>query len=177
MIAETQAGPAPGAPGVPMGRLVRSRASQSSDSSRLASGSRSGRPPGRPGPGGRGGAPAPVLIELSKRQITRVLRDAGGAGGLTTALTDARDLRSALDVVSSDAFAMKCREERLSTSLVRGLLVLLCLPADGGEMGVTDIAKTVGLSASTTYRYISTLRELGFAERDSVSRKYRRVTT
>jgi DNA-binding MarR family transcriptional regulator len=89
-------------------------------------------------------------------------------------LADARDLRFALDVVSSDAFAMKSREGRLSTSLVRGLLVLLCLPADGGEMAVTDIAKTVGLSASTTYRYVSTLVELGLAERDPASRKYRR---
>jgi DNA-binding IclR family transcriptional regulator len=72
---------------------------------------------------------------------------------------------------------MKSHEGRLSTSLVRGLLVLLCLPADGAEVTVTGVAKTLGLSPSTTYRYVSTLVELGLAERDPTSRKYRRVTT
>jgi DNA-binding MarR family transcriptional regulator len=105
-----------------------------------------------------------------------VLRDAGGTGGLPAALAGSCDLRSVLDVVSSQGFAMKSHKGGLSTSLVRGLLVLLCLPADGGEVTVTGVARTLGLSLSTTYRYLSTLVELGLAERDPNSRTYRRIT-
>lgn len=176
MITETETGPARGVRSRTVDRPAESKADQPPDSSRLASGGRSGRPAGRSDLGGRDLAAGPIVIELSRAQVDRVLRDASAAGGPAAALAGLGDLRSALQVASSPTSDSNWHEGRLSTSLLRGLLVLSCLPADGGDVAVTEVARTLGLSASTTHRYVATLTEIGLAERDPTSRKYRRVT-
>jgi IclR family pca regulon transcriptional regulator len=40
-------------------------------------------------------------------------------------------------------------------------------------LGVSDLAREVGLSRSTTHRYISTLAALGYLQQDPTTRKYR----
>ncbi|HWY91159.1 MAG TPA: helix-turn-helix domain-containing protein, partial [Solirubrobacteraceae bacterium] len=64
-------------------------------------------------------------------------------------------------------------DDRFSRSLLRGLMVLAAFPSDGGSRRVTDVAKQLGLGASTTHRYAITLVELGLLERDPASRHYR----
>ena len=105
-----------------------------------------------------------ISIELSKAQINRVIREAVDDGGPLGLVED-------LDFRASPA---QLDDRRLSRSLLRGLLVLASLPADGAGRSVTDVAHELDMVASTTHRYISTLLEVGLLERDSVSREYRR---
>jgi IclR helix-turn-helix domain len=64
-------------------------------------------------------------------------------------------------------------DARLSRSLLRGLSVLTCFGPDNEERGVVELAELLGMSPSTTHRYVTTLVELGLLERSTRSRKYR----
>jgi IclR family pca regulon transcriptional regulator len=64
------------------------------------------------------------------------------------------------------------REPRYSQSLERGLAILGCFRADKSVLGIADIADDLGMSRSTTHRYVITLVALGYLEQGS-SRKYR----
>jgi DNA-binding MarR family transcriptional regulator len=64
---------------------------------------------------------------------------------------------------------------KISRSLLLGLVVLVSFPANGGERGVKEIAHTLDLPASTTYRYIHTLVAAGLLVQEPVSRRYRRA--
>jgi IclR family transcriptional regulator, pca regulon regulatory protein len=61
---------------------------------------------------------------------------------------------------------------RYSQSLERGLTILGSFTAETPVRGIADIADGLGLSRSTTHRYVSTLVELGFLEQVA-NRKYR----
>jgi IclR helix-turn-helix domain len=65
------------------------------------------------------------------------------------------------------------RDARLSRSLLRGLFILTCFGPDNGERGIIELAGRLGMSASTTHRYVATLVELGLLERCARTRKYR----
>ncbi len=64
-------------------------------------------------------------------------------------------------------------DPRLSRSLLRGLSILTCFGPDGAPRGILDLARTLGMSPSTTHRYAHTLVELGLLERCPKTRKYR----
>jgi IclR family pca regulon transcriptional regulator len=64
------------------------------------------------------------------------------------------------------------REPRYSQSLERGLAILGCFTAERPVLGIADIADELGMSRSTTHRYVITLVALGFLEQGA-SRKYR----
>jgi IclR family pca regulon transcriptional regulator len=64
------------------------------------------------------------------------------------------------------------REPRYSQSLERGLAILGCFTPKRPVMGIADIADELGMSRSTTHRYVITLVALGFLEQGA-SRKYR----
>jgi hypothetical protein len=64
------------------------------------------------------------------------------------------------------------RVPRYSQSLERGLAILRNFTADRPALGIADIADDLGMSRSTTHRYVITLLALGYLEQDS-SRKYR----
>ncbi len=64
------------------------------------------------------------------------------------------------------------REPRYSQSLERGLAILGCFTPDRPVLGIADIADSLGMSRSTTHRYVITLVALGYLEQDA-SRKYR----
>jgi hypothetical protein len=111
-----------------------------------------------------------VTITLSSAQVASVLRDALGGEGLVAALAGLRSgewldgvLLSLLD------------DDSLSRSTVRALMVLSVFPADGAERKLTGVAKQLGMSASTTHRYVHTWVAVGLLEQ-SDSRRYRRVS-
>jgi hypothetical protein len=111
-----------------------------------------------------------VVLELSPAQVRGVLRAARGAGQvpiLLSGLTDSGEARA--------AGRARLRDRRLSSSLIAGLLVLGCFPADGGDLGNSDVAEMMDMSLSTTHRYVSTLLALGLLERDPSTRRYRRA--
>jgi len=60
-----------------------------------------------------------------------------------------------------------------SQSLERGLAILSAFRSGRPLLGVSDLAREVGLSRSTTHRYIATLASLGYLDQDPLSRKYR----
>jgi IclR family pca regulon transcriptional regulator len=64
------------------------------------------------------------------------------------------------------------REPRYSQSLERGLAILGCFTGKRPVLGIADIADELGMSRSTTHRYVITLVELGYLEQGA-SRKYR----
>jgi IclR family transcriptional regulator, pca regulon regulatory protein len=64
------------------------------------------------------------------------------------------------------------REPRYSQSLERGLAILGCFTPEKPVLGIADIADSLGMSRSTTHRYVITLVALGYLEQGA-SRKYR----
>src|ERR1700691_3901902 len=64
------------------------------------------------------------------------------------------------------------REPRYSQSLERGLAILGCFTPTRPVLGIADIADDLGMSRSTTHRYVITLLALGYLEQGA-SRKYR----
>jgi hypothetical protein len=111
-----------------------------------------------------------VTITLTRAQIARVVRGAAGDAGsalMLSALGDLQDFRNVLLARSEDA--------SISRSTCRALLVLLSLSVNNSFHEVTEIAKQLGLSPSTTHRYIRTWVALGLLEQDPESRRYRRL--
>src|SRR3984885_3085831 len=64
------------------------------------------------------------------------------------------------------------REPRYSQSLERGLAILGCFTPKRPVLGIADIADELGMSRSTTHRYVITLVALGYLKQGA-SRKYR----
>ncbi|MGO9488163.1 MAG: helix-turn-helix domain-containing protein [Solirubrobacteraceae bacterium] len=109
-----------------------------------------------------------VTIELTKPQIDRVLRESTegeGVSGLLRGLSESGTLSARYEALADSP--------RLSRSLLLGLLVLATFPADGSSLAVTDVAGRLGMSPSTTHRYMTTLLAVGLLEQDPRTRRYR----
>ncbi len=64
------------------------------------------------------------------------------------------------------------RDPRYSQSLERGLAILACFTPPRPMLGIADLADELGMSRSTTHRYVVTLLALGYLEQET-TRKYR----
>lgn len=108
-----------------------------------------------------------ITIDLTRTQIDRVLRGSSGESGVSRVLSvlTKREL--------GPTYATLSESPRLSRSLMLGLMVFACFPADGQDLAVTDVATRLELSASTTHRYMSTLLAAGLLEQDPRTRRYR----
>ena len=60
-----------------------------------------------------------------------------------------------------------------SQSLERGLAILSSFTSVRPLLGVSELAREVGLNRSTTHRYIATLAALGYLQQDGLTKKYR----
>jgi IclR family transcriptional regulator, pca regulon regulatory protein len=60
-----------------------------------------------------------------------------------------------------------------SQSLERGLAVLSAFRPDRPTLGISELAQQLGLTRSTTHRYVATLAALRYLEQDGATRKYR----
>jgi IclR family transcriptional regulator, pca regulon regulatory protein len=69
--------------------------------------------------------------------------------------------------------ATEARSASYSQSLERGLAILSAFRSGQPLLGVSDLARGVGLSRSTAHRYIATLASLGYLQQDPATRKYR----
>lgn len=77
------------------------------------------------------------------------------------------------DEVATPPWALPIlRGPRYSQSLERGLAILGCFTSEHPVLGIADIADELGMSRSTTHRYVTTLLALGYLEQGR-SRKYR----
>jgi DNA-binding MarR family transcriptional regulator len=109
-----------------------------------------------------------ISIELTRAQVDQITREASGedgVSGLLRGLTDERTLATKYRALSESP--------RLSRSLLLGLLVLACFPSDGASLAVSDIAERLGMSPSTTHRYMTTLLAVGLLEQEPRTRRYR----
>jgi IclR family pca regulon transcriptional regulator len=59
-----------------------------------------------------------------------------------------------------------------SQSLERGLAILSTFKSDRPVLGVSELGREIGLSRSTTHRYVATLAMLGYLEQDPATKKY-----
>jgi IclR family transcriptional regulator, pca regulon regulatory protein len=60
-----------------------------------------------------------------------------------------------------------------SQSLERGLAILSAFRSGRPLLGVSELGRDVGLSRSTTHRYVATLAVLGYLQQDPATKKYR----
>jgi IclR family pca regulon transcriptional regulator len=60
-----------------------------------------------------------------------------------------------------------------SQSLERGLAILSAFKPARPELGISELARELGLTRSTSHRYVATLARLGYLQQNAVSRKYR----
>jgi hypothetical protein len=118
--------------------------------------------------GGSRSKGGPILLELSPAQFGQVIGAAEQAGGIRAIIFGLNGDPSALRIDSSSL-----DDPRLSRSLLAGLLVLAAFPADRSFVGNAEIAEMLGMTPTTTHRYISTLVAAGLLERDANTRKYR----
>jgi hypothetical protein len=170
----------------------------------LPTGRDNGRPAGRPQKGGSGSSRAAssrqwqraerpgrrsarsngrgvletITIELSKSQVDQVIRAAGQGGTMSVLLSAVKDPNWTLALGAEEwAYPAQMEDRRLSRSLLSGLLVLSCFPADGGYLGIAELARMLGMNTSTTHRYVTTLLAVGLLERDAATRRYRLVVS
>jgi predicted DNA-binding transcriptional regulator YafY len=116
-----------------------------------------------------------VSLELTTAQVEAIVRATAEARGPSLSL-----LLSGL--IAEQAISESSLEERywaelesgrLSHSLFRGLLILALFISGEEGRGVVEVARQLGLSPSTTHRYISTLVAFGLLTQDPSTRKYR----
>lgn len=60
-----------------------------------------------------------------------------------------------------------------SQSLERGLNILSSFTPDCPALGISELARRLSLTRSTTHRYVATLTALGYLQQDESTRKYR----
>src|SRR5207344_3079205 len=78
-------------------------------------------------------------------------------------------LASEASVTATDS----TRQATWSQSLERGLAILSAFGSDKSTIGVSELSRELGLSRSTTHRYIATLTSLGYLQQDAESKRYR----
>jgi DNA-binding MarR family transcriptional regulator len=126
-----------------------------------------------------------ISIILSPAQVDQVVRAAarGTTPGFSSLISSklargpAADGAAGEDAGDSGGFLPVSDDARLSRSLLRGLSILTCFGPENSERGILEMASQLGMSPSTTHRYVSTLVELGLLERSPRTRKYRLALT
>jgi IclR helix-turn-helix domain len=119
-----------------------------------------------------------ISITLSPAQVDQILRAAArstvpSVSVLVAGATRGRALAEGPPTPPASFLGDAGPDRRLSRSLLRGLSILTCFNGNGGERGILELARELGMSASTTHRYAMTLTELGLLERSPRTRKYR----
>jgi IclR helix-turn-helix domain len=110
-----------------------------------------------------------ISLVLTPAQVAQVIQAASG-GKHPLLLSDPEGIRALLA-------SPLLHDPKISTSLLCGLLILDRIPSDGSERANKQIADEIGLSASTTHRYLQTLVVAGLLEQDEITRRYRRPLT
>jgi len=117
----------------------------------------------------------PATLELTQAQVNQILRSSEHTEEPMSLLSQKLNERTAKLTADVERLLATAPENarRLSRSMLSGLLVLASFPADGGYLGIAQIAEMLRMSPSTTHRYVSTLLATGLLERDPATRRYR----
>ncbi len=116
-----------------------------------------------------------VSVELTSAQVEAVLRATAEAHGpsLNLLLSGLIAEQAISESSLEERYWAELESGRLSHSLFRGLLILALFISGEEGRGVVDVARQLGLSPSTTHRYITTLVAFGLLVQDPSTRKYR----
>jgi hypothetical protein len=132
-------------------------------------------PAGPSAPADGRGAGTLVSLELTKAQVEGIVRASADARGpslnllLSGLITEQAISEGSLE----DRYCVELESGRLSHSLFRGLLILALFISGEDVRGVVEVARQLGLSPSTTHRYMATLVAFGLLVQDPSTRKYR----
>jgi hypothetical protein len=130
-----------------------------------------------------------ISITLSPVQVEQVMRAASRSPNgtvsnlLLAALDTAHQPPSGsgskqaynLKRAAQEALSAALDDPQLSQSLLRGLSVLSCYGPDRPWRPIIELAGQLGMSPSTTHRYVKTLKTVGLLEQDPITREYRPV--
>jgi hypothetical protein len=116
-----------------------------------------------------------VRLELTNAQVEDVIRASTQAQGpsLSLLLSGLVTEQTISEGSLEDRYAAELESGRLSHSLFRGLLILALFISSHEGRGVVEVARQLGLSPSTTHRYMTTLVAFGLLVQDPGTRKYR----
>lgn len=116
-----------------------------------------------------------VSLELTNAQVESVVRATSESQGpsLSLLLSGLMTEQAISEGSLEERYATELESGRLSHSLFRGLLILALFVSGGEERGVVEVARQLGLSPSTTHRYMTTLVAFGLLVQDPTTRKYR----
>ncbi|HEV3048441.1 MAG TPA: helix-turn-helix domain-containing protein [Solirubrobacteraceae bacterium] len=119
-----------------------------------------------------------VLLELTTTQVETIVRASTEAQGpsLSLLLSGLISEQAISEGSLEERYFAELESGRLSHSLFRGLLILALFISGGEGRGVVEVARQLGLSPSTTHRYMTTLVAFGLLVQDPVTRKYRLPT-
>ncbi len=116
-----------------------------------------------------------VSLELTQAQVEAIIRATADAHGpslnllLSGLITEQAISEGSLE----DRYSAELESGRLSHSLFRGLLILALFISGEEGRGVVEVARQLGLSPSTTHRYMTTLVAFGLLVQDPATRRYR----
>ncbi|HTA33656.1 MAG TPA: helix-turn-helix domain-containing protein [Solirubrobacteraceae bacterium] len=132
-------------------------------------------PSRRPAPGAARGSRELVSLELTEAQVERVISaNAQAHGPSLSLLLSGLVAEQALSPSSlEERYYSELESGRLSHSLFRGLLILALFISGEEGRGVVEVARQLGLSPSTTHRYMTTLVAFGLLVQEPATRKYR----
>jgi hypothetical protein len=116
-----------------------------------------------------------VSLELTTAQVEGIVRATAETRGpsLSLLLSGLIAEQSISESSLEERYWAELESGRLSHSLFRGLLILALFISGEEGRGVVEVARQLGLSPSTTHRYISTLVAFGLLIQDPSTRKYR----
>ncbi len=130
-----------------------------------------------------------ITITLSPLQVEQVMRGAGRNrnGTVSNLLLAALDHAyqpaeksgggrpSPLQKATRAALKEALEDPQLSQSLLRGLAILAAYGPERPWRAIIDLSGQLGMSPSTTHRYVKTLRAVGLLEQNPSTREYRPV--
>ncbi|HWX44089.1 MAG TPA: helix-turn-helix domain-containing protein [Solirubrobacteraceae bacterium] len=135
-----------------------------------------------------------VTITLSPLQVEQVMRAAGRNrnGTVSNLLLAALDhayqpdegraknggpkgKSASLQKATRAALEEALEDPQLSQSLLRGLAILASYGPERPWRAIIDLSGQLGMSPSTTHRYVKTLRAVGLLEQNPSTREYRPV--
>jgi hypothetical protein len=111
-----------------------------------------------------------LTITLTDSQVAQIVGRAAGVVGLNQMLAPVdgeATIRRLLDAAED--------VDSYSRSTLRALMVLAAFPDDGTSREITEVARQLGLSPSTTHRYVGTWVAIGVLVQQPRTRTYRRA--
>jgi IclR helix-turn-helix domain len=116
-----------------------------------------------------------ISLELTDAQVEDVIRatSSSRAPSLSLLLSGLIAEQAITEGSLEDRYFAELESGRLSHSLFRGLLILALFISGEEGRGVVEVARQLGLSPSTTHRYMTTLVAFGLLVQDPATRKYR----